>query len=69
MVKNLLSISIPALVAIFSAVLIEVINLVFVGHMGDISIVGGVGLGNMYINIFCMSILQGLNSAMCTLVP
>ncbi len=57
MVKKVLGIGIPAIVAMFSAVLIEVINLVFVGHMGDISIVGGVGLGNMFINIFCISIL------------
>ena len=40
----------------------------FVGHSNDPEKVAGVGLGNMYVNIFCQSIIIGLNGGIGTLV-
>lgn len=44
------------------------INTAFVGHTGDSAKLAGVGLGTLYVNIFCQSIILGLNGAVATLV-
>lgn len=36
--------------------LIEVVNLIFAGHINDSSVVKGVGLGNTLINVSCFSV-------------
>ena len=36
--------------------------------MGDPAITAGVGMGNMYINIFAMSIIMGMGQAISILV-
>ena len=69
MVKNVLQISIPTVLAMFSAFMIEVINVAFVGHLGDSSVVAAVGLGNMFLNVVCLSVVFGLNATMQTLIP
>ena len=40
----------------------------FIGHLNDPAKIAGAGLGNMYVNIFCQSIILGLNGAIATLV-
>jgi Na+-driven multidrug efflux pump len=50
---NIFKVAIPAIIAMAAALLIEVINISFIGHLGDPAKVAGVGLGNLYINIFC----------------
>lgn len=69
MVRNIFQISIPAIVGMLSAFMVEVINVSFVGYLGDSAIVAGCGLGNMYINIICMATVIGLNNTLSTLVP
>jgi Na+-driven multidrug efflux pump len=41
---------------------------VFVGHLNDPAKLAGVGLGNITINMFGMSIIIGMNSAVETFV-
>lgn len=43
-------------------------NTAFIGHVGDSAKLAGVGLGTLYVNIFCQSIILGLNGAVATLV-
>jgi MATE family multidrug resistance protein len=43
------------------------INTAFVGNLGNNELLAGVGLGNLYVNIFCQSIILGLNGAVATL--
>jgi Na+-driven multidrug efflux pump len=38
------------------------------GHLGDPSIVAAVGLGNMYINVFYLAVILGLNNTISTFV-
>lgn len=57
MIRNVLSISIPVMLTNVSTIVVEVINLAYVGHMGDQAKVAGVGLGNMYINMVCLAVL------------
>ena len=66
--STILKIAIPAIVGQILFMMMETINLIYVGHLGDTSKVAGVGLGNMYINICCQSIINGVNIAIATLV-
>lgn len=68
MVKNIINIALPVIIGQFFAIFVELINVGFIGHLNDPAKVAGVGLGNMYVNIFCLSIVFGLNSAITTLV-
>jgi MATE family multidrug resistance protein len=38
------------------------------GHLGDSTIVAAVGLGNMYINVFYLAIVIGMNGTISTFV-
>ena len=51
MIYDILEIGIPSIVTMLFELFVEVMNTAFIGHMGDTAMVGGVGLGNMYINI------------------
>lgn len=46
----------------------EVINLIFMGHYGDETMVAGVGLGNVIMNVLGLSLMIGINSSLETLV-
>ena len=50
------------------ALLVVAMNTAFIGHLGDAAKLAGVGLGLLYVNIFCQSIILGLNGAVATLV-
>ncbi|CDW91386.1 transparent testa 12 protein [Stylonychia lemnae] len=67
MIKNIANIAIPVIIGQFFALFVESINVAFVGHLNDPAKVAGTGLGNMYVNIFCLSIVFGLNGAIATL--
>ena len=46
----------------------EIINLIFIGHVGDSHLLAGVGMGNTILNVFGISLFLGLNGALETLV-
>ena len=46
----------------------ELVNLAFLGHLGDSTLIGGVGMGAACMNLMGMSIILGCNSALDTLV-
>ena len=56
------------MVSFVSAFFVEVVNTVFVGHLGDEVKLAGVGMANMYINILILSISYGLSSSLNTLI-
>ena len=68
MILKLAKVSLPAMVNQCFAFFLELVNMYFVGHLNDPAMVAGVGLGNMYVNIMCQSIIIGLNGAIGTLV-
>ena len=49
-------------------ILIEMINLVVVGHLGNPAMIAGVGIGNMSINLVGLSVIYGFDSALDTLI-
>jgi Na+-driven multidrug efflux pump len=46
----------------------ELINMCFIGHLGDPAKVAGVGIANVYINMVSQSWIMGLNGALSTFV-
>ena len=56
------------MIAVFCSILIETLNLIFVGHMGNNSMIAGVGLGNLFINMLCQAAIIGTNHAVATFV-
>ena len=49
------------------SLLVELINIIYLGHTNDTNKIAGVGLGNMYVNITCQAVILGLNGAISTL--
>ncbi|CDW80126.1 multidrug and toxin extrusion protein 2-like [Stylonychia lemnae] len=68
MSKNLARVAIPIIVGQIFSMFVEMLNLVFAGHLGDPVFVAAAGLGNMYANVTCLLVIYGLNSAIATLV-
>ena len=53
MLWELTKVSIPAIVTMVFSLLMEVVNMFFVGHLNDATKIAGVGLSNMYVNVVC----------------
>lgn len=60
--------SLPSALGLIFEMLVEVINMMFIGHLNDPVALGAVGLGNMLVNMVCFSIGVGINGAVDTLV-
>ena len=67
MSKDLSSVAVPIIIGQIFSLFVEMLNLVFAGHLGDPIFVAAAGLGNMYANVTCLLIIYGLNSAIATL--
>lgn len=67
MIWSLLRVALPAMATMVFAVLIDLINMIFIGKTDDAAKIAGIGLGNMYVNIVCQSIILGLNGGVSTL--
>ena len=50
-------------------ILVQLVNTWFVGNKGDAVLLGGVGMGNMLINVLGFAVIQGLNGALESFVP
>ena len=68
MSQNIVTIAVPTILGQVFALIIYAFNTAFIGQLGDSAKLAGVGLGTLYVNIFCQSIILGLNGAIATLV-
>ena len=68
MLWSISRVAMPSIVTMIFSLLMELTNMFFVGHLNDSAKIAGVGLGNMYINVVCQSIIIGLNGGIGTLV-
>ena len=66
--KDILVIAIPSTVNLVFEMLVEVVNIVFAGHLNDSLTLAGVGLGNLMVNITAIAVSVGMNGAIDTLV-
>ena len=39
----------------------------FAGHMGDPALLGGIGLGNMTVNLFAIAFIESMNAVIETM--
>lgn len=51
----------------FFYMFVQLINTYYIGHTNDSTLIAGVGMGNMLINVLAFAIMQGLNGAIETL--
>jgi len=63
-----LEVALPAMVSQFLAIFMEALNNSFVGHLGREEVLAGVGMANMHLNIFMLSLIWGMNSTLNTLL-
>jgi len=68
MVTAILKQAIPGMFCMVVLQLQQIINLIFVGHMNDATLLAGVGMGNLIVSVFGISLFIGLNGALETLV-
>lgn len=68
MLKDVILVAFPVVIGLVFALFVEMLNMIFAGHLGDSKYVAAVGLGNMYANITCLLVIYGLNMAIATLV-
>ena len=68
MVRAILKQAIPGMFCMVVLQLQQIINLIFVGHMNDAKLLAGVGMGNLIVSVFGISLFIGLNGALETLV-
>ena len=60
--------AIPSILCMITFYLQEMINIYFVSHLDDKSLVSAVGLGNMIQNAFIIAVICSLNAVIETLV-
>lgn len=65
---HIAKVAIPTILGQVFALLVVSANTAYIGQVGDEFMIAGVGLGTLYVNIFCQSIILGLNGALQTLV-
>ena len=65
---SIYKVSVPAIIAVFCTILLETINVLFVGHLNNTAMVAGVGLGNIFVNMFCQAVILGMNNTICIFV-
>ena len=59
---------IPSILKSLIFMLIEAINIIFIGYLNKPILVAAVGLGNMTMNLVCVSNFIGFNNALDTLI-
>jgi len=60
--------SVPPIISMFFFFFVQLVSTYFIGNLNDPLLIGGVGMGNMLINVLCFAVIWGLNGALETLV-
>lgn len=68
MTKHIVTVAVPTILGQVFSLLVVAVNIAFIGQLGNTEMLAGAGLGTLYVNIFCQSIILGLNGAVATLV-
>lgn len=50
---NIVKVAVPTVLGQVFALIVYAFNTAFIGHLGDSAKLAGVGLGTLYVNIFC----------------
>lgn len=60
--------ALPPIVPVIFCCLVQLINTYFIGHLGNPVMLAGTGIGNIAVNLLCISIYMGMNVTIETLV-
>lgn len=60
--------SVGPIVSMIFYMAVQLINTYFIGHVNDPTLIAGVGMGNMLINVLAFAVMQGINGALETLI-
>jgi Na+-driven multidrug efflux pump len=59
---------IPTILSLIFFQMIGLLNVWFIGQLGNVALLGGVGMGTMLLNVFCFALAFGLNGSIETFV-
>ena len=65
---NVTKAALPTIGTMIAFQFVALMNIYFVGHTGDASVLAGIGLGNMLLNVCFFALSQGLNNTIETFV-
>ena len=68
-IGQLVRLVVPSILSMMVGMSQQLMDLYFISLTKDIKIIGGVGLGNMLINLFGVQTFIGINGAIETLAP
>jgi len=68
MLYIVVKLSVGPIISMIFYMLVQLVNTYFVGHTNDASLIAGVGMGNMLINVLAFAVMQGLNGALESLI-
>ena len=63
MSRNITTLAAPLILALFLEVVMELINTVFIGRLGNTTLLAGLGLAHIIFNLICIQPMMGINSA------
>lgn len=67
-ISEVLCLSLGTIVSMIFYMLVQLINVYFIGQTNDATLIAGFGMGNMLINVLAFAVMQGLNGALESLV-
>ena len=68
MIAEVSLLSLGNIVSMIFYMLIQLVNVYFIGQSNDATLIAGFGMGNMLINVLAFAVMQGLNGALESLV-
>jgi Na+-driven multidrug efflux pump len=63
-----IKLSVGPIISMVFYMIVQLVNTYFIGHSDEASLIAGVGMGNMLINVMAFAVMLGLNGALETLV-
>ena len=63
MVRNILKLAAPSTLSVFLEVVMELINTIYIGRLGNATLLAALGLAHIIFNLCCIQPMMGLNSA------
>ena len=64
MVKNIFVLAVPSTLSVFLEIVMEVINTLFIGRLGDATMMAALGIAHVIFNLLTLIPIMGANTAL-----
>ena len=54
MTRNIIGLAAPSTLSLFLEVVMELINTIYIGHLGNATLLAGLGLAHVILNMVCI---------------